>query len=58
MVEQFKKIDILFEAWFLQAWKASTGNKSAGRRSRKLSLEIGKAMMEWRKISMPKEKSE
>jgi hypothetical protein len=34
------------------------GNKAAGRRARKATLEIGKLLKEYRKLSMEREKSE
>ena len=52
MKELINKISGLFEAFRGDAAKAEAGNKSAGARARKVSLEIEKTLKEFRKTSV------
>ena len=52
MKELISKISELFEVFSSNADKAQAGNKAAGARARKASLEIEKAMKEFRKASI------
>jgi len=47
-----KKINELCAAFAAEAEKNLSGNKSAGTRARKISLEIEKSMKEFRKVSV------
>lgn len=46
------KLKELFDAFTTDAEKAQAGNKSAGARARKTSLEIGKLLKDFRKESL------
>lgn len=50
--ELFNKIKELVEVFNENAEKALAGNKSAAARSRKASVEIEKALKEYRKVSV------
>ncbi len=52
MKELVEKINGLFTAFALDAQKNVEGNKAAGVRARKASLEIEKALKEYRKASI------
>lgn len=53
MNELIKKIDAAFAAFSTDASaQAQTGNKAAGMRARKSSLELEKLMKEFRKTSL------
>ena len=52
MKELIVKISALFEDFSTNAAKAQGGNKAAGVRARKASLEIEKALKEFRKVSV------
>ena len=52
MKELVEKIDALYAAFKLDADKNVAGNKAAGVRARKASLEIEKALKEYRKASV------
>jgi hypothetical protein len=52
MKELISKISELFEVFSSNAVKAQAGNKAAGARARKASLEIEKALKEFRKTSV------
>lgn len=54
MEEIVKKINEQFAAFAADAEKAANGNKAAGTRARVASLEIEKALKEFRKISLSK----
>ena len=57
MKELLEKIDVAVAAFKADATAQSeNGNKAAGTRARKSSLEIEKAMKEFRKISMTEAK--
>lgn len=49
LTEKIKEVADYFEA---QATLAVSGNKAAGRRARKASLELEKLTKEWRKVSL------
>jgi len=51
-----KKINELCAGFAAEAEKNLSGNKAAGTRARKISLEIEKAMKEFRKISVAESK--
>lgn len=51
-IELFNKIKELVEVFNENAEKALAGNKSAAARSRKASVEIEKALKEYRKVSV------
>jgi len=53
MEELFEKLNDKVAEFQAQARKAINGNKSAGARSRKLSLEISALMKQWRTVSNP-----
>jgi hypothetical protein len=53
MEELFDKIDAKCQEFAAQSRKAINGNKSAGVRSRKLSLEITAMLKQWRVVSNP-----
>lgn len=51
--ELFGRIDQLSSDMLGDGWRqVSDGNKAAGRRSRKSSLELGRLLAEWRKASL------
>lgn len=52
MKELISKISELFESFSSNADKAQAGNKAAGARARKASLEIEKALKQFRKTSV------
>jgi len=52
-----KKIIVLMEQYTKELTKAEEGNKSAGKRARKFSLELDKLNKEFRKYSVTKEKA-
>ena len=53
MNELIAKIKELNEAYMYKAaWKSEKGNKAAGTRARKASLELEKLMKEFRKASL------
>ena len=52
MKELIVKTSALFEDFSTNAAKAQGGNKAAGVRARKASLEIEKALKEFRKVSV------
>lgn len=52
MKELIAKISALFVDFCSNAVKAEAGNKSAGARARKASLEIEKTLKEFRKTSV------
>lgn len=52
MKELIVKISALFEDFSTNAAKTQGGNKAAGVRARKASLEIEKALKEFRKVSV------
>lgn len=52
MKQIVKKIDELFAAISVDANKAVEGNKAAGARARKNSLELEKVLKEFRKVSI------
>lgn len=53
MKELVEKVASLYEAFQKKATaQVENGNKAAGTRARKLSLEIEKAMKEFRKLSL------
>ena len=47
-----EKIKALFESFVADAEKAEKGNKAAGARARKTSLELGNTLKEFRKESI------
>lgn len=51
-----KKVEELFEAIQIDANKAAEGNKAAGARARKNSIELEKVLKEFRKVSIAKSK--
>lgn len=53
MVENIKN---LFDAFMIDAKKAEAGNKAAGARARKTSLEIANALKAYRKESVQQAK--
>lgn len=52
MKELVEKINALYAAFAIDAQKNAEGNKAAGVRARKASLEIEKALKEYRKVSV------
>lgn len=54
MKELIEKINAKFEAFKADAEKAAAGNKAAGVRARKASLELAKLGAEFRKVSIQK----
>lgn len=52
MKELVEKINALCASYSEDAAKALEGNKAAGARARKTSLEIEKALKEFRKVSV------
>lgn len=56
MKELVAKIDELVAAFKADAEKNVAGNKAAGARARKVSLEIEKALKEFRKVSVAEAK--
>lgn len=52
MKELVEKINALCEAFAADAQKNVEGNKAAGARARKSSLELEKALKEFRKVSV------
>lgn len=56
MTELVSKINELCAAFAAESAKNVAGNKAAGARARKVSLEIEKAMKEYRKASIAAEK--
>jgi hypothetical protein len=56
MEEFVDKVCYLFDTFKLDAYsRAMNGDKAAGARSRKASLELEKLFKEWRKISVKEE---
>ena len=51
-----KQIDELFAAISVDANKAVAGNKTAGARARKASIELEKVLKEFRKVSIAEAK--
>lgn len=59
MEELVNKINVLFAGFSKEAGaQVSSGNKEAGQRARKTSLEIEKLMKEFRKVSVSAAKGE
>lgn len=56
MKELVEKINALCAEFAAEAAKNVAGNKAAGTRARKASLEIEKAMKEFRKVSVAESK--
>jgi len=56
MEKLVKNINELCAAFAAEAEKNVAGNKAAGTRARKISLEIEKAMKEFRKVSVAEAK--
>ena len=56
MQELFEKIDSLYESFKVEAEKNLAGNKAAGVRARKISLELGLLLKEYRKESIANDK--
>ncbi|MEG1463605.1 MAG: histone H1-like protein, partial [Mucinivorans sp.] len=57
MKELIEKVEAAFAAFKTDATaQESTGNKAAGTRARKTSLEIEKMMKEFRKVSLDQSK--
>ncbi|MCQ2154487.1 MAG: histone H1 [Bacteroidales bacterium] len=56
MKKLVKQIDELFAAISVDANKAVAGNKTAGARARKASIELEKVLKEFRKVSIAESK--
>lgn len=56
MKKLVKQIDELFAAISVDANKAAEGNKTAGARARKASIELEKVLKEFRKVSIAESK--
>ena len=52
MKEIVEKINAVAEAFLVDAAKSVAGNKAAGTRARKASLQLEKLMKEFRKVSV------
>ena len=58
MKELLERIEVAYTTFTKDAnLQSESGNKAAGTRARKLSLEIEKAMKEFRKLSIEQSKS-
>ena len=51
-METIENIEKIFKSFSVEAEKAAAGNKSAGQRARKASLELIKLLKEFRKESL------
>lgn len=56
MKDLLSKIIALSEEFRVNAEKNVTGNKAAGVRARKISLELGERLKEYRKVSIEESK--